>query len=380
MKILLINLILHTAEKGVIPRHESNRDCMIYTMARGFVANGHEVTLLASDEYRPTEQEENPFEVIYFPSRMPRLFRPDLLPWPKGLLGWLKENASDYDLIVSSETFSMATLAASLVAPEKTVIWQELAQHQRMLKESPSRFWHDIVAPLTMKKCTVIGRSEKARDFMRRYLPNVADETVDHGCDSSKFRPDPEAKADDAFIIISQLIERKQPDRMLAAFLDFIRRPEFADYKLHVVGRGPLEENMRKMVEAAGAQRNVIFHGFLSQAEFAPLSRKSKGMLVNTLRDLNMVSIPESVANGTPVLLNTVPYVAPFIAGNRLGLVADDWGADELAEMARNHEEFHDNCVSLSPTLTNVGASSRIIDIDRRMRSPHIGNHQINLK
>lgn len=363
MKILLINLILHTAEKGVIPRHKSNRDCMIYTMARGFVDNGHEVTLLASEEYRPEEEEENGFEVVYFPSRWPKVFRPDLLPWPKGLRAWLKEHVADYDLIVTSETFSLGTLFAALAAPEKTVIWQELAQHQRFMKELPSRLWYNVIAPLAMKKATVIGRSAKARDFMKKFLPKVADETVDHGCDALKFHPDPEARPEDAFIIISQLIERKRPDVMLRAFLDLLRRPGYGHYRLHVVGRGPLESEMRKMAEAAGASANVIFHGFMPQSEFAPLSRRTKGMLVNTQRDLNMVSIPESIVNGTPVLTNPVPYVAPFIAENRLGIVADGWGADELAEMAGNYGGFHENCMRVSPALTNTGASRRITEI-----------------
>ena len=84
MKVLIINCILSTAEKGVITPKKSIWDCMISTFARGFIELGHKVTILASQEFKPTETEELPFDVIYFPSRWPKIFRPDLLPWPQG--------------------------------------------------------------------------------------------------------------------------------------------------------------------------------------------------------------------------------------------------------------------------------------------------------
>lgn len=373
MKILIINLILHTAEKGVIPRHKSNRDCMIYTMARGFVANGHELTLIASDEYSPLEEESNSFQTIFFPSRLTKIFRPDLLPYPKGLLKWLKKNEKDFDLILSSETFSMGTLAASLVAPEKTVIWQELAEHQRFMKKLPSKIWYNFIARLFMKKTRAIGRSKRAKDFIAKYINKVSPEIVDHGCDSEKFHPDTSLAPTDSFIVVSQLIERKQPEKILAAFLKFIQKPEFSGYHLNIVGRGPLEVTLKEMVANAHAESNVTFHGFLSQKEFAPLSRRAKAMLVMTSRDLNMVSIPESIVNGTPVLTNAVPYAADFIRENNVGIVAENkagsnaWDEDALAEAATRYEELHANCVRLSPTLTNIGCSERIIQLSREL-------------
>lgn len=367
MNILIINLILHTAEKGVIPRHQSNHDCMIYTMARGFVANGHKVTLIASEEYKPSQPEKNDFEVIYFASKLPKIFKPDLLPYPKWLKKWLKNNTGRFDLIISSETFSMGTFAVAQTAPEKTVIWQELAQHQRFMKQMPSKVWYNFIARNMMKKMRVIGRSERARDFIRQYLPKVSDEIVDHGCDAEVFHPQSEVKPENAFIIISQLIERKQPVKILEAFLRFIEMPGYDDYKLHVVGRGPLEAEMRRIVAEKKREASVIFHGFLSHDEFAPLSRSSRAMLVNTQRDLNMVSIPESIANGTPVLMNTVPYSAKFVNDNKLGMAVDDWEALQLAEMAERYEEFHKNCVAISPTLTNNGCAKKIVDIAKNL-------------
>lgn len=357
MKILIINLILHTHEKGVIPRRHTNHDCMIYNMARGFVENGHEVTIAASEEYRALQADEEPFEVVYFPSRLPRVFKPAVLPFPKGLRSLLRSR--NYDLIISSEVFSVGSLMASLASKTPLVIWHELGDHQRFMKQLPSIIWYNFVARLLMRRARVVARSEKAREFVARYMPDVAEETVEHGSNSTIFHPGEEA--DNSFIIVARLVERKQPVKILTSFLEFIKRSGREDYVLHVVGEGPKREEMERMVSEAGAEKNVHFHGFLSHEKFAAIGRRSKGMLVNTLGDLNMVSVSEAILNGTPVLMNTVPLTAGFVNSNRLGIAKADWGADELEEMADRYEEFHSQCVAVGPTLSEKASAAKLV-------------------
>ena len=363
MRILIVNLILHTHEKGVIPIRNTNHDCMIYGMARGFVANGHDVTLAASEEYRCTEPEDNPFEVVYFQSRLPKVFKPWRIPWPKGLGKYIKEH--HFDLVFSSEIFSVGTLIASRNAKCPVVAWQELAQHNRMMHRLPSRIWYGIVTRLMMCHIIAIGRSLAARDFISRYCPKTSPEIVDHGCDGDVFYPSDEA--DDSFVIISQLIERKRPLEMLEAFLKFIHKPGFENYRLDVIGDGPMRQAMEERVRQAEAGKNVVFHGFMSHRDFAPISRKAKGMLVNTMQDLNMVSVPEAIANGTPVLMNSVPYTASFVRDNTLGIVRDDWDEDTLEELARGYDRFHEACARISKTLTCTASAEKIVHIAENM-------------
>ena len=115
MNILLINLIMTTAEKGVITRRASIGDTMICNFARGFVAGGHTVTIAAAAEFQPTTDEDYGFKVVYFKSRFPGLFKPHLLPWPQGFKTWLQQHESEFDMVVSSEAFSLATLFAAQV-------------------------------------------------------------------------------------------------------------------------------------------------------------------------------------------------------------------------------------------------------------------------
>ncbi len=65
-KVLVINPILYTAESNRIPRVDSIKDTMIYSMCLGFLRAGHEVVLAAAVDYRPVKEEEYPFPVLWF--------------------------------------------------------------------------------------------------------------------------------------------------------------------------------------------------------------------------------------------------------------------------------------------------------------------------
>lgn len=217
MKVLIINCILSTAEHGVIKRKESISDCMISNFARGFIELGHSVTLLASEEFKPTgEDKDLPFEVVYFPSRLPQVFKPSLLPWPKGMRRWLKAHAADYDLVIASESFQISSLIAARVCPSRLLLWQEMDRHQRLLFKLPSKFWYNVVVPMFMGNVTIVPRSLPAQRFMRRYSRQVSDTIVDHGTDAHTLYPCDEV--DKAFVVVSQLVARKQVDRIIKKF------------------------------------------------------------------------------------------------------------------------------------------------------------------
>lgn len=362
MKVLLINLILHTSVKGVIPRFPSNGDCMIYNMARGFRANGHDVTIVASEEFKPSEEENPGFEVIYFPSRFPKIFRPDLLPLPKGFRSWLKQNASRYDVMITSETFSFGTLFAACTSPRKVLIWQEMALMQHAFKKIPATIWYRGVVPLFMKNLRVVARSRDARDFIRQYMTNVADEYVDHGINGDIFSPCEERK-DSAFVIIARLVARKRIDRIIRNFADLVSQPDYVDYRLDIVGDGPEREALIALVNELGIRDNVIFHGDLPHIKFAPIGRKALAMLIDTAKDLNMVSIPESIANGTPILMNTVPTTAAYVNSEGLGIAKEDWTVDDLKTIIRDNDRFVANCIRVRPTLLNTGCAARLLEL-----------------
>ena len=361
MKILIINCILSTAEKGVITPKKSIWDCMISTFARGFIELGHSVTLLASSEFKPTDDESLPFEVIYFPSRLPRVFKPDLLPWPKGMHRWLKQHVEAYDLVISSETFQIPSLMAAAICPTKLLIWQEMVRHQRLLFKLPSRLWYNVIVPLFMRDVTVVPRSEPARQFISQYSRRVSDVIVDHGTDAAVLHPSEEQ--DKAFIVIARLVPGKNIDRIITKFSRLVADERYSDYRLDIIGDGDQRQQLEFLVEKLGIQQQVNFYGFLTHEQLAAPLRRAIALLVDTSNDLNMLTTAEAITSGTPVVTNTVPSSASFIASRGLGIVRDGWDENDLKQVIAGYDRMHEACVREGKELTNVACARKMISI-----------------
>lgn len=358
MRILIVNLLLHSSEHGVITRRKTNDHTMIYTLARGFQKLGHDVTLAASAEYRPLEKETPGFEVVYFNSLMPSVFSPVLLPWPNGFGRWLKRVKQNFDLVISSEVFSLASLAASRICNDKVLIWHEMSSFQKMWRELPARFWYNFPARL-MNDIPVCARSEEARTFIAQFMPQTLPEIISHGADEDIFIPSSLHK--DTFVTVSQLIRRKRIDRIIRRFAEFLTLPGRNGYCLDVVGDGPEKSNLIRLAEELGIGNRVRFHGFLFHAQWAPIAAGAKAMLIDTEQDLNMVTVSESIVNGTPILMNTVPTTARYVTENNLGLAMDHWNASDMEIMADRYDFFHEACLKVRPTLTNSGTALKLI-------------------
>lgn len=360
MKILILNAILFTPNAGVIPSVDSIKDTMIYNMCLGFRKLGHEVTLCAASEYRPAAEEEYPFDILFFKSKYTRLFPPTVLPYSAELKRFLRRHAAEYDLVVSSEVFSFLSLFASLYAPSKTVIWQEMAIHPAKFHQLPSKIWYNVVARLFMRHPVVVGRSEDAAAFVARYHGNVSPLVADHGINAEKFvtRRD----KTDSLVVIAQLIRRKNVDGIIKAFADFARRPAGEKYVLKIFGRGPLEAELRQLAHDLGVEDKVMFFGFTPHCVMAEHLASARASLLLTSQDLNVVSVPESIVCGTPVLMNSLPTTAKTVRKHGLGIVKDNWGADDIEAITSRNGHYVDNCIAYAPTLTSTHTASLLIE------------------
>ncbi len=362
-KVLVINPILYTAETNRIPQVESIKDTMIYTMCLGFLRAGHEVTLIAAQDYRPVREERYDFPVLWFRTVCRKLFMPRCFPYMPGIRRYLKSH-KDYDIIVTSEVFATWSYTAARMAPEKTIVWHELAAYNNMLHKMPAKFWYQFVARLFMRRVRVVPRSEQAGAFIRQFMPRVEKEPVDHGVDLEKF-PISGEKREDCFAVVSQLIPRKRIAHTIEAFDGFVRAGH-ETYGLHIIGAGEEEASLRQLVQRLGIEKKVTFHGRLSHEKLLPIVAASKALLVSTKKDNNMVSIVESIALGTPVVTTSVPYNAAYIRREELGIVEDDWSADALSRIVAENDRYVANCLAYRDRLSNVSCAARFLALQER--------------
>ncbi len=339
MKILIVNPIIYTSETANIKKVSSIKDTMSYDLCLAFQQAGHEVTLAAGKPFQPTQQEEYPFTVLWLNCALPQICRPNVLPYCPELKQVIKKTR--YDLIISSEVFSLNSLLLTRRCRGNLLIWHELAKHNNLMHKIPSKLWYGIVARLFFGKVPVVARSEEAKAFIAQYCQNVREVIIDHGVNLDKFEACTEKEP--YFIVASQLIARKQIEKIIDKFAAFAAA--HPDYRLLLLGEGDQEAALKAQAKALGLQDKVQFFGKVSHDTLKEYLKRAAALLVYTRKDNNMVSIVEAIACATPIVTTSVPYNASYIRANRLGIVNDSWDENDLAEIIGNRA-YMENCLA----------------------------------
>lgn len=360
MRILIINPILYTAETDRIPRVKSIKDTMIYTMCLGFLENGHEPVLIAAADYKPESEEAYPFEIVWMDAACKKICKPRCLPYLPELGKYIKDNRNKLAGIITSEVFSLSTLTAARLMGGRTIIWHELGAHNKIFHYLPSKLWYNVIARFFLRNTRIIPRSDYAGEFIGRYCRNISETVIDHGVDIGKIKVNVRKKCH--FVVVSQLIKRKRINKIIDVFAEFLRQNEETNgYILDIAGKGEQEQELKHQAVMLGIGDKVLFHGYRTHEQLAPLIADAKAMLVYTEKDNNMVSIAESIAAGTPVVTTTVPFNSGYIKREKLGIADDDWDKNTLNQICERNEEYVKNCVAYREKLSAKYCSGRFI-------------------
>lgn len=360
MKILVINPIMYTSETKRIKRASSIKDTMMYDFCLAFHEMGHEVILIGGEPFKPSNTEVAPFKIIWYECKLQQVFMPHCLPYMPKLKKYLKQHRNEFDLIITSEVFSVNSFTAYRLASSKVIIWHELAKHNAKFKQIPSKIWYGIVARVFMKNAKIVPRSVEAREFIGNYCKNVECNVVDHGVNLNKFKACTEKS--NSFVVCSQLIERKKIDGIIEKFAIFLKKYD-SNYTLYIIGSGELEEQLKFKVSALNVEENVIFTGKLTHEQLMPILINAKALLVNTIKDNNMVSIVESIAVGTPILTTDVPLNSTYIKKYGLGIAKKKWDEFDLLDIVENNDEYVKNCMAYRENLSTANRAERFIEI-----------------
>lgn len=368
MKVLVINPIMYTSETKNIKRADSIKDTMMYDFCLAFHEMGHNVTLVGGEPFKPTKKEEYPFEVLWWDCRCQKICMPHCLPFMTKTFKYVKQHRNEYDLIISSEVFSLNSLMAYRAAPDKTIIWHELAKHNAIMKQVPSKVWYGIVARFFMRKAKVVARSLEARDFVKKYCHNTDDTVIDHGVNLDKFKA--ATTKENCFAVCSQLIQRKRIDGIFEKFAKYLNLYDAA-CQLYIIGEGELKEKLQAMAQKLEIAQNVIFTGKMTHDELLPILSKSQALLVNTVKDNNMISIVESIAVGTPVVTTDVPLNVSYIKKYRLGIAKHQWNENDLQNVVFNNKKYVKNCMEYRYKLSTKQRVEQFQTIANKRRTDY---------
>lgn len=340
-RILIVNPIPYTSESPKIKKIKNLDDTMIVSFCSAFEKKD-DVTLYLCDEFKPIDEEKYNFDTIYDRAILKKIFLPNKIPFLKGFKKYLKENADYFDLIICSEAFSICTYIACKIAPKKVIVWQEIAQHYNIFGGRISRFYFNKVYSKKFRDILVCPRSTRAKLFISEFSSNVSDVIIEHGVDCSKIKYS--NKKENFFIVVSQLIERKNISYIINQFNIFLKKYGYK-FSLIICGDGELRESLQSYINNLKLEDFVYLKGNLKHDELFSYLRSAIGLLVATRQDNNMVSIIESITCGTPILTNSVPFNADYVKKLNLGIVKDNWNFTDIANLVENNKFYVDNCI-----------------------------------
>lgn len=188
------------------------------------------------------------------------------------------------------------------------------------------------------KKClskavATVGVSSYIADKMRNLSEDNIPAVISMGCDLSKFSPDNRdvntfTHDKKNILFVGRLAEKKGVTYLIEAMKE-------VDARLYIVGKGPLEERLKKQGEELGEK--VIFLGSKSHEELPTLLASADIFVAPSIvaKDGDQeglpVSIMEAMASGLPVVSGISGGTSDIVEDGKNGFILDARDVHKLA-------------------------------------------------
>ncbi len=134
-------------------------------------------------------------------------------------------------------------------------------------------------------------------------------------------------------LFVGRLISHKHLDWLIAAMATV--KQKFPTSSLHIVGDGPLRQQLEDLTSQYSLSENTIFHGVLPSYRSVAEHMRSASVLVSpsTREGFNMVAL-EAIVAGTPVVVVDAPNNAAldFVKDRLTGLVVETGNIQAIAD------------------------------------------------
>lgn len=172
-----------------------------------------------------------------------------------------------------------------------------------------------------------LANSSFVKDRIRRYYGRDAT-VLAPPVDIEFFRPDPDAVERTHLLCVAAL----NPYKKVATAIEAAARLELP---LAVVGTGPDEPHLRRLIAELGVQRQVILHGRVAADELRRLYQRAIAFVQPGIEDFGIAAV-EALASGTPVVAAAFGGVLDIVQDPRDGVLFDaEEGVDAVVEAIR---------------------------------------------
>lgn len=114
-------------------------------------------------------------------------------------------------------------------------------------------------------------------------------------------------------------------------------KEEHPEVKLHIVGEGNMEQNLKDLANKLGIEDKVIFHGYVAHENLATMYRKSSVLVLPSVcKEMFGLTLIEAMSQGTPVITTNIGGQAELVENGVNGLLVKPGDPGDLAEKISN--------------------------------------------
>lgn len=310
------------------------------------VARGHSVDVLTTDPSGElqVEEEMRGMRVRRVPA-WPREL--DLYVAP-GIYTAIRRGAWDLIHFQGYNTFvAPIGLLAAVRGDLPFILTFHSGGHSSRLRNAVRGTQHALLRPLVARAARMIGVSEFEADFfsVRMGVPRERFVVIPNG--AAMPAGSPGIKVDPHLIVSGGRLERyKGHHRVIGALPELIHR--VPDVRLHIVGTGPYEGELRRLVATLGLEKRVTIEAIpgSERQKMADLLASAALFVLFSDYEAHPVAVMEALSLRRPVLVSDTSGLRELAANGLCRAIPPDAGPKELAaamaEELRAHREVPD--------------------------------------
>jgi glycosyltransferase involved in cell wall biosynthesis len=214
--------------------------------------------------------------------------------------------------------------------------------HSSRLRNAVRGTQHALLRPLVARAARLIGVSEFEADFfsVRMGVPRERFVVIPNGAAMPVASPG--VKVDPHLIVSGGRLERyKGHHRAIAALPELIRR--VPDVRLHIVGTGPYEGELRRLVATLGLEKRVTIAGIpgSERQKMADLLASAALFVLFSEYEAHPVAVMEALSLRRPVLVSDTSGLRELAANGLCRAIPWNAGPGELAAAMAEELEAH---------------------------------------
>lgn len=167
----------------------------------------------------------------------------------------------------------------------------------------------------------IVPSSHTRERFVEYGIPADRLAVIPNGIDAERFQRPAVERRSNTVVTVGRLCHRKGQRTVIEAVERL--RTRVPDVSLHVVGDGPLREDLERSVTERSLDATVTFHGFVSEEEKVRLLNEATVFAFGSRQEGFGIALLEAFAAGTPVVARDLPVYHDFFEDGRNGFLVD---------------------------------------------------------